>query len=416
MLVKAQQHQNKRIKCSLGDHFVFRMPVSIAFFYPKSIPSELIINSLQQVLKDFPLFAGVLIRESGQLYIDCNNQGVQVNIEHSNHTLQKHLSNLSQLNPGVFVDTINPRKNLKHGGPVFTLKLHYFADGMSMGCCWNHSIGDMSTLMAFLKALSAQAQGKSYELPIIVEDRQDSFMQWLKETPKSNRECRFKPLNVLDLFRFIKQKLLPKKIVHLHFSQEEIVALRDALSANVGYKLTRNESLCAFLLNKVAQCRTDKDEYCNASIVINYRSRIGMPLNVLGNYVSIVPIRFAKKDGIDLIADAIHSGLNTYSKNDLEPSSLEKFIQENGGLRKIDRLVPQIFLPQHKNFLLSNWSNFGVYSIDFGIAAPFLFLPVGKPLMPWVGCIVEGFNNNGLLASVIVPAKIASKLAEIFNT
>ncbi len=58
------------------------------------------------------------------------------------------------------------------------------------------------------------------------------------------------------------------------------------------------------------------------------------------------------------------------------------------------------------------WSNFSVYSIDFGIAEPYLFLPIGQDLVPWVSCIVEGFENKGLLVSLLLPAKTMNRFIQ----
>ncbi len=122
MLVKALEHYPKLVKCSLNDHFVFRAAVSVIFFYRQHIPAEIITKALQHVLKDFSIFAGVLIKHEHQLYIDCNNQGVQVNIVHTEKFLfqeQPDFTNILWDGPGRLPDSSateqlnnRPRKSL----------------------------------------------------------------------------------------------------------------------------------------------------------------------------------------------------------------------------------------------------------------------------------------------------------------
>ena len=412
-MVKALMHQHRTIKCSLNDHFVFRTPVSVVFFYPQKIPKEIFINSLQNVLNDFPIFAGRLSKVSGQLYIDCNNQGVQINEVHNPISLFKKLSGSQNPDPLAYIDLINPDKVLKQLGPVLTIKLTYCEDGMAVGYCWHHSIGDMSTFMQFLKGLSSFAKGIKYQLPILAEDRGIYLKQWMnkkEQARKENDSCRLKCLNMMDIFRFAVQVYSSKKIVYLYFPEHEMAALRDSFSNLVGRKLTRNDVLCAHLLNIIAKCRNDNALSYKASVVVNFRRRIGMPTNALGNYVDAIALQYPKNQAVEALANTINLSIQGYDH--FNDDATQEFVRENGGIEKVGRIIPEDFLPQNKNCIFTNWSNFEVYSIDFGVAAPYLFLPVGQALLPWVSCIVEGFENKGLMTGLILPSKIAERLIQ----
>lgn len=413
-LVQALQPQKLFIKCSLNDHFCFRSPVPVVFFYRKTIPQELIIHSLKNVLNDFPLFAGVLTKESGQLFIDCNNQGVQVRIVHSDLPISHVITHFSEVDPNSLVDQFNPYKCLKNRDPVLTIKLTYHTDGMTIGCCWHHSVGDMSTFMAFFKALSAFAKGQSYQKALIPEDREDYLKDWLIQNPvpKSRYPCNLKKLTFFDAMGFLKQICSLKKGVYLYFTHDEIEHLRNSLSQRVGRKLTRNDALCAHLFHLTAKCRRDPEPIQNASIVVNYRTRIGMPSNSLGNYVGVTSLATPKTHTAAAIADAINQSIKNFLHESFHQEETEEFVQKNGGLKNISRILPKALLPHYKNFIISNWANHDVYSIDFGIASPYLFLPVGRVPMPWVGCIVEGFENKGLIVSMFLPSAVAKRFIE----
>lgn len=399
--VTALEHHPLLIKCSLTDHFVFRTPVPVVFFYREAIPAAIIKNALEHVLNDFPLFAGRIIKRGDQLCIDCCNQGMQLRTVHEEGSLFQKLAQFENLDR--FVDLIDPKQ-----GPLLKIKLSYFSDGMALGCCWHHSVGDMSTFMEFIKALSDFAKGKSYCKPCLVEDREGYLQPWLSQEA-AEKHSRLKRLSPLDLFRFIKQIYSPKRSIYLYFTQQELEALRQDL----GSSLTRNDVLAAHLLNLMALCRTDQASVHNASIVLNFRKRIGMPLNVLGNFVDAVPLQIPQPQPVDTLAQAIHAAVQSYGPETVKCHPTLDFIKKFGGIKQVHRILPTDYLPQNRNLIITNWSNFGVYSIDFGIAKPHLFLPIGRALIPWVCCIVEGFDNQGLLATLLLPSKVAKRLSSM---
>jgi shikimate O-hydroxycinnamoyltransferase len=415
LLVKALKHQQQSIKCSLSDHFVFRVPVPVVFFYRESIESDLIVDALQKALQDFPIFAGILVKRSHQLYIDCNNHGAQVKITRSETSLFKILSNLTHLKKSEFVDLINPSKTLKKRTPLLTIKISYYADGMALGYCWHHSVGDMSTFMEFLKAVSACAQGRGYQKSLIVDDRETYLNHWVKnniQITNKNQPSDLKYLTYSDIFHLVKQVFLPKRTIYFYFNNDEIVNMRDTLSSKAGCKLSRNDVICAHLLSILSSCREDNAAKHNTSIIVNVRPRIGMLANVLGNYLGTASINFLKSNKIETIATDINLSVKNFLHDNFRFNEAQEFVEQCGGLKKLNRIIPEAILPKNKNLIISNWSNFGVYSIDFGISAPYLFLPVGETLLPWVSCIVEGFDDEGFLITMVIPYKVAKKLED----
>lgn len=413
-LVTALQHHPQRIKCSLSDLFSFRKPISVVFFYRKAIPIDLIVHTLRTVLSDFPIFAGVLVKCANELYIDCNNQGVQVTIAYEKGSLLPSPSDLQKLDLNKFVDEIHPVKALKHRKPVLFIKLTYYEEGMAIGYCWHHSIGDMETFMNFLKALSASAQGKPYQPALIPHDRTAYLKHWLEEKkitggPKKS-PSKLKLLNFFDLCRLAKQFCSTKQIVSLHFAETEIETLRDTISEKAGQKLSRNDVLCAYLLDIVTRCRSDRKGSFHLSFILNIRSRLGMPSNLSGNYVDLLSLTTNRPDAVELFATKIHGAVKSYLDEHFQHEETEDFVQRSGGIKRIGRMAPEKMLPQHKNLTITNWSNFGVYSIDFGVSTPHLFLPIGRTPFPWVSCIVEGFGNKGLLVTLALPSKVAKRL------
>jgi hypothetical protein len=412
LLIKAIQHTPKQIKCSIYDHFAARVPVSVAFFYSIHIPQEVFNNALKHVLNDFPIFAGTLIKKEGQLYIDCNNQGVTLQTVYLEGSLKEDLSQFQKLKSSKFVDSINPKKVLKQQKPLFTIKLNYYNQGMVIGYCWHHSLGDMSTFMEFLHALSNYAKGTHYPSPLIVEDRESYLENSINSqltNDKTSSEADLKLLNIVDILSFIKHLYSFKKNIYLYFTESEVENLKVTLSKLSGKKLSRNDVLSAHLLNIIAQCRKDNAPMHQLSLILNLRTRLSIPHNVLGNFLNSVSIKFSNSTSSDALASIIHLAVKNFTPEN--PIQVLKFISNNGGIKNLSRIIPQVFLPKNKNLVLSNWSNFGVYSIDFGIAKPYLFLPVGEAPCPWVSCVVEGFENKGLLVALALPYGIANRFS-----
>jgi hypothetical protein len=403
--VKAIQHQHKLIQCAVRDHFTFRIPVPVVFFYPKIIDAGLIVRALEHVLSDFPIFAGVLVRDKGQLYVDCNNQGVSVKIIRSNQSFAQELAIFPDLPATTFVDQFDPFKALKQRKPVLTIKITYYADGTAIGYCWSHVVGDMSTFMELQKALSAFALGRSYEKPIIPEDRESYFLKYGNVTEEPSR---LKRLGIMDIFRFLKAFNSRKRSLFVYFPQEEVAALRDALSDKAGRKLSRNDAMCAHLLSLIAQCRKDKETTHHASVIVDVRQRAGIPQNSLGNCVDAIMFKFDQPQLVEGMANTIHSAV----KNHLFcPSSQLDFVRKNGGMKIVNQVMPNDMLPQYKNLNISSWTKFGVYSVDLGMGPPSVFLPMGEMPLPWLCCIFDGFNNRGLIVALALPAKVGNRLA-----
>jgi hypothetical protein len=413
ILIKALHAENRMIECSLNDHFVLRSPVAVSFFYRKHISSAVIIHALQHVLKDFPIFAGILVRDSEKIYIHCNNQGVNLKIAHYDFNLSTVLANFQKLKPDTFVDLINPHKTLKRKTPVLNIKLSYYKNAMVIGYCWHHSIGDMFTFMEFVKALSSFAKGFHYPTPLIVDNRDRYLQQWYDQEADTHSEHpRLTYLKLPHMISFMRHLHSRKKGMHFYFTQDEITSLRTKISNQAGYQVSKNDALCAHLLETITHCRQDNPDRYHASIIINYRQRIEMPHNLLGNYVDAIPITFSKAYTAGSIANNINARVKNYKQESFQPSHGLKFMAMHGGLKNVYRVVPHELMPKYKNIIFTNWSNFEVYSIDFGVESPYLFLPVGEWPIPWVSSIVEGFENRGALVSLILPSKVAQRLTQ----
>jgi hypothetical protein len=412
-LVTAADAKIAHVKCSVNDHLAFSAPVSVLYFYHQIIHKDVIINALKTALHDFPIFAGRLFKSSEALWIHCENQGVQVSSVWLNGKIAVSLSDLQGLDALKFVDLIDPFKALKNQLPLLTIKLSYAEEGMVIGYCWHHSLGDMATFMLFLKALSATAQGKSYPLPYMPLDRACHFKQHLEEkitAPVKKERAHFlKFLTWVETFQLLRHVYAKRECVYFYFSESQIRTLQELVSQKAGIQLSRNVVLCAHLLALTSRYRKTKPKY--TSFALNMRPRLQLPSNLLGNFSDLVSVLIDTPHHTESAAKAIHQAIENYEYNYFQETiEIEKWTNKNGALKKLCRFMPTTLLPKQNQLVITNWMHFGVYTIDFGVASPYLFLPVGAVPLPWVSCIVEGFDNQGLLVALVVPSTVAKSL------
>jgi hypothetical protein len=413
-LVKAHQHQPQRITCSLADLFVARIPVPVVFFYQAIIPQETFIHALETALSDFPIFAGILIKEQDQLYIDCNNQGVQVRIEHLTEPLAI-TSELTTQPSNHFVDLIRPNDVLKHKKPLLTIRLHYHPNGMTIGYCWHHTLGDMATFMTFLSAVSLCAQNKPCSTPLIIQDRDNYLQDWLTTHAKTSTHRPFDRLismNALDILRFIKHLCTRKQVLYVHFEPSMIDALKQQVQTLTGKKVSRNDVVCAHVLHLIAKHRNDHAKHLHTAIAVNYRPRLQLDASLLGNYVDTLSLQCDRQASVAHIASHIHDGIAHHIEKHFSHANIHQFIESFGSLKKLNRMLPRDMMPKYKNLIISNWCNFGVYAIDFGVTAPSFFLPIGEAPFPWLSCIVEAPKQAGLLMTLVLPSRLAKRVAK----
>ena len=122
-LVQANNHTPQVITCSITDKLLRNFPVSVVFFYRKSIDYNLLVDALKKILSDFPIFAGTLTNINSNLCIDCNNKGVLFSITEEDCILEQFLDDFLIIKKERLVNTINSKKAISSQSPTMTIKL-----------------------------------------------------------------------------------------------------------------------------------------------------------------------------------------------------------------------------------------------------------------------------------------------------
>ena len=415
-LVKANKTNPQVITCSITDQLVKNVPVPVVFFYRKSFHYDELINALKDVLYDFPIFAGRLTNTNNNLCINCNNKGVAFSVTKDDCKLDQILNELPTINQKRLVDIIDSKKVISNQSTLLTIKLTYFADGgMTLGACWHHSIGDMYTFMCFMKAWSDAVNKEEYVLPLIVRERDEYLKKNLEKNKNTTASVRYLDIKkLLTLWFYMRFFAQDQVYLKFYFSENELKNMKRSFSEAINYNLSKNDVLCAHLFSIVSGLDTYKKERY-LSISINYRPRTNLPHNILGNFVSSINILTDYKVDPFRLAQEIRKSVNNYQHSHMDFFSNYEYIEQNGGLKNIDRFIHKALDPIKRTLLIASWVNFGLYDVIFGESKPIFFTLFGDQPFPWLSQVFEGFSKNGLIYSAILPNKLAKKLLQNDN-
>lgn len=415
-LVQANNHVQQVITCAITDRLVKDLPVSVVFLYRESIERNTLIDSLKEVLSDFPIFAGTLKNLSNNLCIDCNNQGLLCSVTEEGATVDQILMELPRIEKKRLVNIINVKKVVSSQSPIMTIKLTYFVGGgMALGICWHHSIGDMHTFMQLMKAWSDLVNKQKYVLPLIVRERDEYLQANLERNSNTTPGVRY--LNARELMNLIFYMLWRarnKLSLRFYFSENELNSMKQDFIERTGKNLSKNDVLCAHLFRIISEL-DDYHKKRYLSIAINYRARMKLPQNILGNFVSTTNILTSQLVNPFQLAQELRASVDNFQRLHMNFWATKQYIKEKGGSKKIDRFIDLSIDPLNRTLLVTNWVNFGVYDVTFGEAKPFFFSSFGDHPLPWLSSISEGFFNNGLIYSVLLPTKLAKKLMQDDN-
>lgn len=310
------------------------------------------------------------------------------------------------------MEGIPPKRAQSGQAPLFTVRVNHLADGsMVLGCCWHHAVGDMNTFMCFMKAWSEITQGYDPVEPLIVEDRQGYLQQNMEDNGNQTPGVRY--LGLTDMASYAWYSLTRARkytALRFYFTEPEIAGLKKDLSARCDCTLSANDALCAHMMGFISQA-DEEVEKRYLSVSVNYRSRVGLSGNLLGNMVASINVPHRRGDDPAETAGTIRRMIDNYRQETMDCHATWRAIRGKNGGRSWRRFISRSLDPINHNLLITNWSKFGVYGLTFGGDAPFYFSPAAEMPFPWVSGITEGFNNTGLIYSVVLPHEVAAKVA-----
>ena len=416
LLVQAEQTTSQVVTCSITDRLLERFSISVVFFYREELSPKLLITSLRKVLVDFSIFSGRLKIVDDNLLIDCNNQGVQFSLCFESCSLVRALKELSQTNLRNLIDPLIAKDVLAGQSPLLTIRLTQFdCGGTALGICWHHSIGDMHTFMHFMKAWSAATNREHYDAPLVIEHRNAYLQERIakdESVPPNVKYLRLSEMLRLTLYMLTTAR--KKTSIKICFSDSELENMKQVFLEKTGQALSKNDVLCAHMFSII----TDLDDYEKdrfLAIAIDYRSRLGLSQNLLGNMFDSINVLLPQRASPFEAARAIRAGVNNLETNHLSIMSTYQYVQDHGGPKQIQRFLSKSIDPIRRSIAVTNWSKFGVYDIRFLGAKPLYFTSVDDFPVPWICTIMAGFSNRGLIYSAHLPTELVQKFKQPNN-
>lgn len=266
--------------------------------------------------------------------------------------------------------------------------------------------------MHFMQAWCKTVSQVNYALPLIVESRDRYLQENLKDNQNTTPGVRYLTLkDLIKLLFYMATKARDKVSLRFYFSNTELENMRRDFASKAGGALSKNDALCAHLFSII----TDLDDYKKPRYLaraINYRSRMRLSNNLMGNFVSSINTFVHKGAEPFQLAKQLRDSVNSFEQIHADFFSTKRYIEGKAGVKSIDRFIGKSLDPTKRNLLITSWVNFGVYNITIGESKPFYFSSFGDYPFPWISSLTEGFSGSGLIYSALLPAKLAKKLVQ----
>jgi hypothetical protein len=400
-LIRPSQAERLEIRCNVGDAMVANLAVHIVFFFRRHLDTRALARSFAHALRNFPVFAGRMAVANGRMRIRCQGHGVPFTSVSSGRTLCEAIRSTSDDTGGWLVDPVNGVTARWGLGPLCKVRVTHLADdATAIGFSWHHAIGDMQTAMHFMNAWAAAAAETPLTKPLIVEDRAAYLDEHLPAD--GAREPGVRCLRLAEFARsalYLAKDARKQRTLSFYFGEDEIARMRDAHSN--GMRLSANDVVCAHVSEAIMEADPAVDRRTLA-IAVNTRSRCGLDPMLVGNMVTTLNVEVRRGEAARSIAERIRHNVDHFADEHCDMRISQQFLDAVGPWRGA-RCVATCFNPIRWNPLITNWSGFGVYRIQFEDAFTTYFTPLMKIPVAGAGVLVEGAEGCGLIFQMTLP-------------
>jgi Transferase family len=395
--------QRFEIHCNVGDVALSNVAMHLVFFFRRHLDTGGLTRAFEQALTNLPIFAGRMALVDGAMRIRCKGQGVPFTSVASGRTLEEAIGSASQDTGSWLIDPVNGATARWGLGPLCKVRVTHLADdATAIGFSWHHAIGDMQTAMHFMNAWTAAAAAKPLAEPLIVEDRAAYLNEHLPADGAREPGVRF--LGHAELARsalYMAKDARKQRTLSLYFGEDEITRMRDAYGSRM--RLSANDVVCAHVSEALMTADPAVDRRILA-IAVNARNRCGLDPMLVGNIVTALSLDLRRGEAARTIAERMRHNVDHFADEHCDMRINQQFFDAAGAWRGA-RCVAKGFNPVKWNPLITNWTGFGVYRIQFENAFTVYCTPLMKVPVAGVGILVEGTGGRGLVFQMTLPPK-----------
>jgi hypothetical protein len=391
--------------CAFNDWLLRYNTVSIAFCYRARLDVARLAGALGVVLTDFPAYAGRLVAQPGGLRIEHGQLGALLEVATSSEPVDVLAATAQAGKAQVLCPSIAVRRALAGRQPLLAARVTETPDGSVLGVTWHHAVGDLQSTMLLLRAW-AQAYGNArYDAPPRVLDRAQYLNERLPDPPSADAGLRVCSAGeLLSLARFVAQR---QRRLDFAFGWDELAEI-EHWASGAGFVSTY-DALCAHAFSALRALRPEAPPL-RLVLAVNYRKRAGLPADLLGNLFSTLTLAVEPTDEAAAVASKLRAELDAYATRHLDYHATRRFLGEHSGRMQRLRLMPRFVEGTGRTWIVSNWTNFGVYELAFDGALPAHFCSLTRAPLPWMTNIFESPNRSGITLSMHVPEAFASRV------
>jgi shikimate O-hydroxycinnamoyltransferase len=389
--------------CSALEHQFRAIYPAMAFFYREQLDPERLQTTLARVLDDFPIYAGKLRTVGADLRVEHAAIGAAfelVKCDTPLHVLEA-AGNAGQSE--VLGPKISFARALFGLESLLAIKLTSTPDGCCLCVTWNHTVGDLHSTMLLMRAWASAYVGESYASPVIPDDR----VQYLKQMLPDHFDVASTVhlVSWRQIFRTISGIYAASRRTVLDFSWEELAGIQSAVSRD--RQVTANDALCTRIYSVVREL-SGTNVPANLCMTVNYRKRVGIAPNVVGNIVNVVAQPMPGTDA-PLAATGLRDQLDNFAARCTDfHACMREFDAHPKPLERM-RVVSNQFRPGQGDLLVTNWTGFGAYDLAFGDARPIRFCSLSK-LPAYFMVVYERPERAGIGVQISLPPRLAALL------
>jgi shikimate O-hydroxycinnamoyltransferase len=390
--------------CSHSDWLLRFNTVSIAFSYRERLDFERLGGALRCVLGDFPAYAGRLVTREGKLHIE-HGAGIRLERAASDEGFEALAAAAQTGRAHLLCPSMSVRRALGGNEALLAVRLTETRDGCVLGVTWHHSVGDLQSTMSLLRACARAYGNAPHDVPPLVLDRVEYLDRRVPDPANAVSSLRlFSAGELWSVAGFIAQR---KRRVDFEFSWDELAEIHQRLVRDEF--LSPHDALCAHAFSALRGLKSERPPE-RVVLVVNYRKRVGLAPNLLGNMLGAVVVTADARCDAVTIASELRAALNAYGSQHVDYHPTRRFLARHPGRLDRIRSMPSFFDAGGGTCIVTNWTNFGVYELAFDGVAPALFSSLTRAPVPWIANVFESPNQRGVTLSMFLPTAFAKRV------
>jgi hypothetical protein len=266
----------------------------------------------------------------------------------------------------------------------------------------------MTSILLFLRSWALCYQDLPYEKPVAIFDRDAYLAERIPDPPQSRSFLRL--LSWREFVKFYKNLFGRSRRLDYEFSREQIDAIH-AAAASSGGRMSRYDALSAHLFSVIRRLQGATGTQ-NLNLTVDFRKRVGIPNNVLGNVTTIISHAVDAADTVAAIASGLRTKLEQFAATYVNYHATKRFLDAHRGWWLRMRLVPECFQPGRGDLSVVNWTNAGGYDLIFDTAGPSLILCLAQinGTTASTAVIYDSPNRGGAFVALNLPRRLSERL------